>query len=87
MAPPPFDSPDARAPAEFAGGARAPSPVAARPDGQLPHGHRRRCEPMRDSVPDATASVTSMALGDVVVREADGGVAPVVTECCDCSLG
>ena len=41
MAPPPFDPPDARAPAEFAGGARAPSPVAARPDGQLPHGHRR----------------------------------------------
>ena len=42
---------------------------------------------MWDSVPDATASVTSVALGDVVVREADGGVAPVVTECCDCSLG
>ena len=42
---------------------------------------------MRDSVPDATASVTSVALGDVVVREVDGGVAVVVAECCDCSLG
>ena len=44
-------------------------------------------EPTRDSVPDVTATVTSMALGDVVVREVDGGVAPVVTECCDCSPG
>ena len=42
---------------------------------------------MRDSVPDATASVTSVALGDVVVREAEGGVAAVVTEYCDCRLG
>ena len=49
----------------------------------------KNCPEFRDSdsVPDATASVTSRALGDVVVREADGGVAPVVTECCDCSPG
>ena len=37
-----FEPQEARAPAEFAGGARAPSPVAARPDGRSPYRHRRR---------------------------------------------
>ena len=38
----PFDPPETCAAAEFAVGARAPSPVAARPDGRPPHHHRRR---------------------------------------------
>ena len=34
-------------------------------------------KPLRDSVQDSTASVTMMVLGEVVVREVDGGVASV----------
>ena len=44
-------------------------------------------KPMRDAVPDADAGVTSMALGKVVVREVDDGVASEGWKCRHCSPG
>ena len=53
----PFDPPEACAAAEFAVGARAPSPVAARPDGRPPHHHRRRPSSPTGGAKAAAASV------------------------------